>query len=95
MSSRFDELAKGMAQSVTRRGALKKFSLGLAGIALAMLGLVNRAHAGKAGNCNCAKSDYGCFKKFNPADPNYSQLVAACLADCAGYCDCKKNPWGC
>jgi len=35
MNNQFDELAKGMAQSVTRRGALKKFGVGLAGMALA------------------------------------------------------------
>ena len=45
MNDKFDELAKSMAQSVTRRGALKKFGLGLAGIALATLGLANRAEA--------------------------------------------------
>ena len=33
MNDQFDELAKGMAQSVTRRGALKKFGVGLAGVA--------------------------------------------------------------
>ena len=33
MNNKFDELAKGLAQSVTRRGALKKFGLDLAGIA--------------------------------------------------------------
>lgn len=32
---KFDELAKGMAQSVTRRQALKRFCVGLAGMALA------------------------------------------------------------
>src|SRR5258708_15192599 len=37
MNNKFDELAKGLAQSVTRRGALKKFGLGLAGMALARL----------------------------------------------------------
>src|SRR5438477_10171920 len=47
MNDTFDELAKGLAQSVTRRGALKKFSLGLAGIALATLGFPNRAEAEK------------------------------------------------
>ena len=52
MSDQFDELAKGMAQSVTRRGALKNFGVGLAGIALATLGLVNKAEA-KWGRC-CA-----------------------------------------
>jgi hypothetical protein len=46
MNDKFDELAKGMAHSVTRRAALKKFGLGLAGIALASLGLTNKAQAG-------------------------------------------------
>ncbi len=35
MNNKFDELTKGLAQSVTRREALKKFSVGLAGMALA------------------------------------------------------------
>ncbi len=39
MDDKFDELAKGMAQSVTRRQALRKFGVGLAGMALACLGL--------------------------------------------------------
>jgi len=38
MNHRFDELTKSMAQSVTRRAAVKKFDLGLAGMAL--LGLL-------------------------------------------------------
>ena len=46
MNDKFDELAKGLAQSVTRRAALKKFGVGLAGIALASLGLANNAQAG-------------------------------------------------
>jgi hypothetical protein len=45
MKDQFDELARNMAQSLTRRGALKKFGAGLAGIALATLGLTNKAHA--------------------------------------------------
>src|SRR5262245_38375206 len=35
MNDKFDELAKGLAQSVTRRVAPKRFGLGLAVIALA------------------------------------------------------------
>ena len=46
MNNKFDELTKGLAQSVTRRGALKKFSVGLAGMALACFGLANKAVAG-------------------------------------------------
>jgi hypothetical protein len=45
MNDQFDELAKDMAQSVTRRAALKKFGVGLAGIALAALGLTNKVSA--------------------------------------------------
>ena len=41
----FDELTKSLAQSVTRRAALKKFGVGLAGMALACFGLVNRSEA--------------------------------------------------
>jgi hypothetical protein len=48
MNNKFDQLAKGLAQSATRRQALKKFSLGLAGLALAWFGLAERAHAGSA-----------------------------------------------
>jgi hypothetical protein len=46
MKNQFDELAKGLAQSVTRRAALKKFGVGLAGMALAMLGMATKAQAG-------------------------------------------------
>jgi len=42
MNNKFDELAKGLAQSVTRRQALKRFGTGLAGMALACFGLAVR-----------------------------------------------------
>ena len=45
MNNKFDELTKAMAQSVTRRAALKKFGVGIAGIALAAFGLANKAEA--------------------------------------------------
>lgn len=35
MNNQFDELTKGLAQSVTRRAALKKFGFGFASMALA------------------------------------------------------------
>lgn len=52
MNNKFDELTKSMAQSVTRRGALKKFGVGLAAIALAAFGLADRAHAAKGCTTN-------------------------------------------
>jgi hypothetical protein len=62
MNDKFDELAKGLAQSATRRGALKKFGVGLAGIALACFGLANRAEADKRcrGRGRQCKSDSEC-----------------------------------
>src|SRR3974390_1957135 len=44
MNNKFDELAKGLAQSTTRRQALKSFGVGLAGMVLACFVLAsNRA----------------------------------------------------
>jgi hypothetical protein len=47
MNNKFDELTKQMAQSVTRRAALKRFGVGMAGMALACFGLANKAQAGQ------------------------------------------------
>src|SRR6266699_860754 len=76
MNNKFDELAKGMAQSVTRRAALKKFGVGLAGMALACFGLANKAEANwktclpsgtygcrHNGDC-CSKQCVGGFEGF-------------------------------
>ncbi len=46
MNNQFDQLAKGLAQSVTRRQVLKKFGVGLAGMVLTCFGLAKRAEAG-------------------------------------------------
>jgi hypothetical protein len=57
MNNKFDELTRQMAQSVTRRAALKKFGVGLAGIALAFFG-ASEAEAGKA---SCIPlNEFGC-----------------------------------
>ncbi len=77
MNDKFDELTMSMAQSVTRRGALKKFGIGFAGFALASLGLANKAQAHPGFNCQCKKPDYGCSKSKDPQ---------GCLAQCGPYC---------
>jgi len=41
MNDKFDELTKGLARSVTRRVALKKFGRGLARMALTIFGLLS------------------------------------------------------
>ena len=55
MNNKFDELAKGLAQSVTRRQAFKRFGVGLAGMALACFGLANKASA-----AHCKKNGASC-----------------------------------
>lgn len=44
MNNKFDQLTKSVAQSVTRRQALRRFGLGLVGMALAGFALSSRAH---------------------------------------------------
>ena len=78
MNYQFDELTKGLAQSVTRRGALKKFGLGLAGVALASLGLANTARADRSGHKKCG----GCAVPYFGCDPS----DAACQAYCVKWC---------
>ncbi len=51
MNDKFDELAKAMAQSVSRRGALKKFGVGLAGMARACFVPAQRTWAKNASGC--------------------------------------------
>ena len=79
MNDKFDELAKGLAQSVTRRGALKRFGVGLAGIALASLGLASDAQADpQRRGCDCsAEPTYGC-------KPNQNGCIKYCAHLCAG-----------
>jgi hypothetical protein len=45
MNNRFDQLPKTRPKWLTRRGALRKFGVGLAGMALAYFGLANKAKA--------------------------------------------------
>lgn len=66
MNNKFDQLAKGLAQSVTRRQALKKFGVGLAGMALACFGLAyvvqagSKACSGPGGYCSGASTNFKC-----------------------------------
>ena len=51
MNDKFDELTKGMAQSVTRRQALRRFGTGLAGMLLALFGIGETAGADPGTHC--------------------------------------------
>ena len=79
MNNKFDALTKGLAQSVTRRQALRRFGVGLAGIALAALGLSSRPYAHPTPHgCHCKKPDYGCRGDLN--------CMYYCEVCCAGGC---------
>jgi hypothetical protein len=87
MNNKFDELTKSLAQSVTRRAALKKFGVGLAGMALACFGLPNKAGAAPndpnqipkwcdhTTNACCCKN---CVTWLPTTDRNYATCVYVC-----------------
>jgi hypothetical protein len=80
MNKKFDELTKSMAQSVTRRAALKKFGVGLGGMALACFGLANKSHAGQSSSCeNCI---WACMVLSNHASRG------VCLKTCKANGSC-------
>ena len=85
MNHKFDELTKSMAQSVTRRAALKKFGAGLAGMALACFGLANVARADKVKTCT------------TNADCRSGQVCCngVCVAGIPDWCDRSVNPCCC
>ena len=74
MNDKFDEMTRAVVQSVTRRGALKKFGVGLAGMALASFGLVSQAQAGH--RCHCKTPPY------YACDP----LDQICQMNCSSLC---------
>src|SRR6266496_2362276 len=75
MNNKFDELTKSLAQSVTRRAALKKFGVGLAGIALAAFGLAIKAGAD-------AKTT--CVQAGQPCTSNSDCCSGVCYNDASG-----------
>jgi hypothetical protein len=77
MNNQFDELTRSMAQSVTRRAALKKFGVGLAGMALACFGLLNKAEAG--------------VKECLPTGSRCHSNSQCCSGLCNGYCYCQPS----
>jgi hypothetical protein len=72
MNNKFDELAKGLAQTTTRRQALKTLGAGLAGMALACFAVTNSANAGtrrcKNSGSHCDHGSQccsgGCYKTY-------------------------------
>lgn len=59
MDKQFDELSKSLAEGVSRREALRKFAVGLAGVVIACLGIGGGRSASAQGNFTCCQ--YTCF----------------------------------
>ena len=88
MNIKFDELTKTMAQSVTRRAALERFAVGLAGMALACFGLANKAEAAKActTHADCGTGKFCCNGVCKQTIPDWcDQSNNACCCYCVGH----------
>ncbi len=79
MNNQFDQLTKSMAQSVTRRGALKKFGIGLAGMALACFGLANKAEAARGG---CKPAGFKCRRNSDCCSGYCGRQITAPWGSC-------------
>ena len=83
MNNQFDELTKNLAQLVTRRVALKKFGLGLAGITLSCFGLATKATATTYnGYCEVGSYDFFGNWVYNGLCLDLNGCIAASSADC-------------
>ena len=82
MNDKFDELAKNLAQSVTRRQALRRFGAGLAGVVLAIVGLPKKAEAVPKFICDCSQPYFGCER--------YRQKGV--FSHCIKYCGACLQP---
>jgi hypothetical protein len=96
VNNKFDELTKTLAQSVTRRAALKQFGVCLAGMALACFGLANKAEADPktcsahancpAGNPHCCRGKKGhCSTYTCTTDPWWGIDQSYCVANCPPF----------
>ena len=90
MNNKFDELAKNLAQSVTRRRALRRFGVGVGAFLLAAVGLKDTANAiggtkpGKQKHQGCCVAD--------PSTGYLSGLCVNCTSGLANYCaDCDTS----
>ncbi len=87
MNNKFDALAKGLAQSVTRRQALKRFGTGLAGIVLGCFG-VAQAQTTQKGYCVAGLSG-GLFGKKAYVYDGYCLDPSTCQYGLSSACQ-----WG-
>jgi len=78
MNNQFDELTKALAQSTTRRAALKRFGAGFTAIVLASMGVAVNAKAdpARSGRCHCKKPYFRC-------SPSDLDCINVCTITCS------------
>jgi hypothetical protein len=77
MKNKFNELTNGLALSVTRRQALRRFGVGLAGMALACFWLTQAVRAQTSIVCDPAGDAVFSSGKGSPAVPPWLDIVRA------------------
>ena len=81
MNRKFDELTKNLAQSVTRRAALKRFGFGLGSLALVCLGLATAVEAQTSVTCDPAGDAIFGNGKGGPRVPDWLDIVTGTITD--------------
>lgn len=70
MDKQFDQLSKSLAEGVSRREALRKFGIGLAGALLAAVGLSSKAAADPNNKCwFCLEKHIAGYYVCSPTKP--------------------------
>ena len=87
MNDKFDELAKSLAQAVSRRDALRRFGVGLAAVALSWLSFGNSAWAKSRTKLACNHYEQGCAHLYPPDTSGY----AVCIIGCNFQCNVQGN----
>jgi len=83
VNTQFDEFTRNMARSVTRRCALKQFSLGLAGMALACFGLTSNAAVNtRRGYCQILQASWFGNAYYSGACVDLRRCATGTSVDC-------------
>jgi len=83
MNNKFDELTKSLAQSVTRRAALKKFGVGMAAAIAASLG-ISESSAASSSSGYCEVMDQLGYLSYTGRCVNPSTCQSATVSTCHG-----------
>ena len=86
MNNQFDELTKNLAQSVTRRAALKKFGVGIGGMALACFGLTSKVQAGSHDRSCFNNCMHTCVTGLMAQGYSKQEATTNCQNPCAAEC---------